>query len=78
MATDQRLLTNQSDWSKVSLYHSPSFLSKNQLAKQGPDSVVPSNLPANRPGTRVLVTDHRPTGFPTLTQPRPEEICYHL
>ena len=32
-------IRHQSDWSKVSLYHSPSFLSKNQLAKEGPDSV---------------------------------------
>ena len=30
-----------SDWSKVSLYPSPSFLSKNQLAKVDPDSVAP-------------------------------------
>ena len=33
-------------WSKVSLYPSPSFLSKNQLAKEGPDSVAPVVLPA--------------------------------
>ena len=31
---------HQSDCSKVSLYPSPSFLSKNQLAKEGPDSVA--------------------------------------
>ena len=30
-------IRHQSDWSKVSLYPSPSFLSKNQLAKEGPD-----------------------------------------
>ena len=36
----------QSDWSKVSLYPSPSFVSKNQLAKEGPDSVVPVVIPA--------------------------------
>ena len=29
-------IRHQSDWSKVSLYPSPSFLSKNQLAKEGP------------------------------------------
>ena len=34
-------IRHQSDWSKVSLYPSPSFLSKNQLAKEGPDSVAP-------------------------------------
>ena len=36
----------QSDWSKVSLYPSPSFLSKNQLAKEGPGSVAPVVIPA--------------------------------
>ena len=34
-------IRHQSDCSKVSLYPSPSFLSKNQLAKEGPDSVAP-------------------------------------
>ena len=34
-------IRHQSDWSKVSLYPSPSFLSKNQLAKEGPESVAP-------------------------------------
>ena len=42
-------IRHQSDWSKVSLYPSPSFLSKNQLAKEGPDSVVPVVLPALAP-----------------------------
>ena len=32
---------HQSDWSMVSLYPSASFLSKNQLAKESPDSVAP-------------------------------------
>ena len=40
---------HQSDWSKVSLYPSPSFLSKNQLAKEGPDSVAPVVIPALAP-----------------------------
>ena len=35
-----------SDWSKVSFYPSPSFLSKNLLAKEDPDSVAPVVLPA--------------------------------
>ena len=39
----------QSDWSKVSLYPSPSFLSKNQLAKEGPDSVALVVIPALAP-----------------------------
>ena len=42
-------LRHQSDWSKVSLYPSPSFLSKNQLAKEGPDSVAPVVIPALTP-----------------------------
>ena len=40
---------HQSDWSKVSLFLSPSFLSKNQLAKEGPDSVAPVVIPALAP-----------------------------
>ena len=35
--------------SKMSLYPSPSFLSKNQLTKEGPDSVAPVVLPALAP-----------------------------
>ena len=39
-AWQNRNIRHQSDWSKMSLYPSPSFLSKNQLAKEGPDSDV--------------------------------------
>ena len=42
-------IRHQSDWSKVSLYPSPSFLSKYQLAKEGPDSVAPVVIPALAP-----------------------------
>ena len=42
-------IRHQSDWSKVSLYPSPSFLSKNQLAKEGPDSVAPVVIAALAP-----------------------------
>ena len=42
-------IRHQSDWSKVSLYPSPSFLSKNQLATEGPDSVAPVVIPALAP-----------------------------
>ena len=42
-------IRHQSDWSKVSLYPSPSFLSKNQLAKEGPDSVAPVVIPTLAP-----------------------------
>ena len=47
--TQDLVKTCQSDWSKVSLYPSPSFLSKNQLAKEGPDSVAPVVIPALAP-----------------------------
>ena len=42
-------IRHQTDWSKVSLYPSPSFLSKNQLPKEGPDSVAPVVIPALAP-----------------------------
>ena len=42
-------IRHQSDLSKVSLYPSPSFPSKNQLAKEGPDSVAPVVIPALAP-----------------------------
>ena len=42
-------IRHQSDWSKVSLYPSPSFLSKNQLAREGSDSVAPVVIPALAP-----------------------------
>ena len=45
----ERSARHQSDWSKVSLYPSPSFLYKNQLAKEGPDSVPPVVIPALTP-----------------------------
>ena len=42
-------MRHQSDWSKVSMFPSPSFLSKNQLTKEGPDSVAPVVIPALAP-----------------------------
>ena len=48
-AWQNRNLRRQSDWSKVSLYSSPSFLPKNQLAKEGPDSVAPGVITALAP-----------------------------
>ena len=45
-----RNIRHQSDWSKVSLYPSPSFLSKNQLAKERPDSVAPVASPGPHSG----------------------------
>ena len=48
-AWQNRNIRHQSDWSKVSLYPSPSFLSKNQLAKEDPDSVAPVVIQALAP-----------------------------
>ena len=48
-AWQNRNIRHQSDWSKVSLYPSPSFLSKNQLAKEGPDCVAPVVIPVLAP-----------------------------
>ena len=44
-----RNIHHQSDWSKVSLSPSPCFLSKNQLAREGPESVAPVVIPALAP-----------------------------
>ena len=48
-AWQHKNIRHQSDWSKVSLFPSPSFLSKNQLAKEGPGSVAPVVIPALAP-----------------------------
>ena len=48
-AWQNRNIRHKSDWSRVSLYPSPSFLSKNQLAKEGPDSVAPVVISALAP-----------------------------
>ena len=48
-AWQHKNIRHQSDWSKVSLYPSLSFLSKYQLAKEGPDSVAPVVIPALAP-----------------------------
>ena len=42
-------IRHQEDWSKVSLYPSPSFLAKNHLAKEGPECVAPVLIPALAP-----------------------------
>ena len=52
-------IRHQSDWSKVSLYPSPSFLSRNQLAKEGPDSVAPVVIPALAPTLDKALTGDR-------------------
>ena len=48
-AWQHKNIRHQSDWSKVSLFPSPSVLSKNQLAKEGPGSVAPVVIPALAP-----------------------------
>ena len=48
-AWQHKNIRHQSDWSKVSLFPSPSFLTKNQLAKEGPESVAPVVIPALAP-----------------------------
>ena len=48
-AWQHKNIRHQSDWSKVSLVPSLSFLSKNQLAKEGPESVAPVVIPALAP-----------------------------
>ena len=48
-AWQHKNIRHQSDWSKVSLYPSPSFLSKNQLAREGPESIAPVVIPALAP-----------------------------
>ena len=42
-------IRHQENWSQVSLYPSPGFLSKNQLARDGPASVAPVVIPALAP-----------------------------
>ena len=42
-------IRHQENWSQVSLYPSPSFLSKNQLARDGPSAVAPVVIPALAP-----------------------------
>ena len=44
-AWQNKNIRHQSDWSKASLYSSSSFLSKNLMAKEGPDSVAPVVIP---------------------------------
>ena len=64
-------IRHQADWSKVSLYPSPSFLSKNQLAKEGPDSVAPVVIPALAP-----TLDKSLKGDRSLCPVR--ALCYYL
>ena len=64
-------IRHQADWSKVSLHPSPSFLSKNQLATEGPDSVAPVVIPALAP-----TLDKSLKGDRSLCPVR--ALCYYL
>ena len=46
-------IRHQSDWSKVSLYPSPSFLPKNQVATEGQDSLAPVVMGENQGNPRI-------------------------
>ena len=41
-----RNIRHQENWTQVSMYPSPSFISKNQLAKEAPASIAPVVIPA--------------------------------
>ena len=70
-AWQHKNIRHQSDWSKVSLYPSPSFLSKNQLAKEGPESVAPVVIPALAPTLDKSLKSDRSLG-PVRA------LCYYL
>ena len=52
-------IRHQEDWSKVSLYPSFSSLSKNQLARDGPDSVAPVVITALSPSLDKSLKEDR-------------------
>ena len=54
-----RNIRHQEDWSNVSLFPSPCFLSKNQLAREGPSSVAPVIIPALAPTLDKSLKDDR-------------------
>ena len=52
-------IRHQTRWSKLFLYHSFSLLSKNQMAKEGPDSVAPVVISALAPTLDKSMKDDR-------------------
>ena len=52
-------IRHQEDWSKVSLYPSPNFLSKNQLARDGPASIAVVVFPALAPNLDKSLSEDR-------------------
>ena len=64
-------IRHQTDWSMVSFFPSVSFLSKNRLAKQSPDSVIPVVILAQAPSlVKSLKADISPC--------RLNALCYYL
>ena len=55
-AWENKNIRHQSDWPKLSLYRSPSFVSKNQLAKEGPDCVASVVIPALAPWLQLWIS----------------------
>ena len=64
-------IRHQEDWSNVSLYPSPGFISKNHLAKEGPGCVAPVIIPALAPTLDKSLKEDR-----TLCPVR--ALCYYL
>ena len=62
---------HQEDWSNVSLYPSPGFISKNHLAKEGPACIAPVIIPALAPTLDKSLKEDR-----TLCPVR--ALCYYL
>ena len=52
-------IRHQENWSQVSLYPSSSFISKNQLAREGPASVAPVVIPALAPSLDKSLTEDK-------------------
>ena len=71
MAWLYKNIRHQENWSQVSLYPSPSFLSKNQLARDGPTCVAPVVIPALAPSLDKSLTEDK-----SLCPVR--ALCYYL
>ena len=54
-----RNIRHQEKWAQVSLYPSPSFLSKNHLARDGPASVAPVVIPALAPSLNKSLSEDK-------------------
>ena len=78
-ALQNKNIRHKSDRSNVSLYPSPSFLSKNQLAKEGPDSVAPVVIPALTPTLdKSLKSDRSLCPVRALRLQQRHLPCHHL